>query len=251
MKWNFFLSVLLACVIFVAAPGASANMLSIDYGDEFSGAQQPGGAQPILRAVFDDTLDAYGSNGVRLTLTTLNLTSTEYVLQWLFNFTGDASLLMFNVVNNTDAPPTATNAGNDAYPGDGGGAYDLQFAFTNASGADRFTNGEMIVYDIYTASTAIGADDFDDVSSNPPGEQNFLSAAQIGGILLDPNDDATAGICLAGNPEWTPEDGYDCGSGWIAGGYTPQSVVPVPPAVWLFGTGLLGLVGVARRKQAT
>jgi hypothetical protein len=28
------------------------------------------------------------------------------------------------------------------------------------------------------------------------------------------------------------------------------SVVPVPAAVWLFGSGLLGLVGVARRKHA-
>ena len=26
--------------------------------------------------------------------------------------------------------------------------------------------------------------------------------------------------------------------------------VPVPAAVWLFGSGLLGLVGVARRKQS-
>ena len=28
------------------------------------------------------------------------------------------------------------------------------------------------------------------------------------------------------------------------------SVVPVPAAVWLFGSGLLGLVGIARRKKA-
>jgi hypothetical protein len=28
-----------------------------------------------------------------------------------------------------------------------------------------------------------------------------------------------------------------------------RNVVPVPPAVWLFGSGLLGLVGVARRKE--
>ena len=28
------------------------------------------------------------------------------------------------------------------------------------------------------------------------------------------------------------------------------TAVPVPAAVWLFGTGLLGLIGVARRKQA-
>jgi len=26
--------------------------------------------------------------------------------------------------------------------------------------------------------------------------------------------------------------------------------VPVPAAVWLFGSGLIGLVGVARRKKA-
>ena len=29
----------------------------------------------------------------------------------------------------------------------------------------------------------------------------------------------------------------------------PPSAVPVPAAVWLFGSGLLGLVGVARRKK--
>ena len=28
------------------------------------------------------------------------------------------------------------------------------------------------------------------------------------------------------------------------------SAVPVPPAVWLFGSGLLGLVGIARRRSA-
>ena len=29
-----------------------------------------------------------------------------------------------------------------------------------------------------------------------------------------------------------------------------QTVIPVPAAVWLFGSGLLGLVGMARRKKA-
>ena len=33
-------------------------------------------------------------------------------------------------------------------------------------------------------------------------------------------------------------------------GITPTSAVPVPAAVWLLGSGLLGLVGVARRKMA-
>ena len=30
---------------------------------------------------------------------------------------------------------------------------------------------------------------------------------------------------------------------------TGTGVVPVPAAVWLFGSGLLGLVGMARRKK--
>jgi hypothetical protein len=36
------------------------------------------------------------------------------------------------------------------------------------------------------------------------------------------------------------------------GGFlTPlASTVPVPPAVWLFGSGLLGLIGIAKRKKA-
>ncbi|MGB5583097.1 MAG: VPLPA-CTERM sorting domain-containing protein [Gammaproteobacteria bacterium] len=32
--------------------------------------------------------------------------------------------------------------------------------------------------------------------------------------------------------------------------YGSATAVPVPAAVWLFGTGLLGLIGVAKRKQA-
>ena len=35
------------------------------------------------------------------------------------------------------------------------------------------------------------------------------------------------------------------GSNIVAG-----SVVPVPPAVWLFGSGLIGLIGIARRQKS-
>ena len=33
-------------------------------------------------------------------------------------------------------------------------------------------------------------------------------------------------------------------------GFVQQVVVPIPPAVWLFGSGLIGLIGMARRKKA-
>ena len=36
----------------------------------------------------------------------------------------------------------------------------------------------------------------------------------------------------------------------LDGGVPPEAVVPIPAAAWLFGSALLGLVGVARRKKA-
>ena len=36
----------------------------------------------------------------------------------------------------------------------------------------------------------------------------------------------------------------------MAGSYVSNNVVPIPAAVWMFGSALLGIVGVARRKQA-
>lgn len=43
-----------------------------------------------------------------------------------------------------------------------------------------------------------------------------------------------------------------CTSAWVAGGgdaSTPPQAVPVPAAAWLFGSGLLGLAGCARRGR--
>jgi len=55
------------------------------------------------------------------------------------------------------------------------------------------------------------------------------------------------------NPvEGCGENMATCDSAWFGGGeglFPPGSVVPVPAAVWLFGSGLLGMVGVARRGR--
>jgi len=40
-------------------------------------------------------------------------------------------------------------------------------------------------------------------------------------------------------------DGYDAAPSFVG----TTAVIPVPAAVWLFGSGLIGLVGVARRKK--
>jgi hypothetical protein len=64
-------------------------------------------------------------------------------------------------------------------------------------------------------------------------------AAQIGGDL--PGDLGTfsrTGVGIA-----------NAGEGGPSGTITAFNVVLVPPAVWLFGSGLLGLIGVARRRN--
>lgn len=47
-----------------------------------------------------------------------------------------------------------------------------------------------------------------------------------------------------------PPDGKNKNCGAATSHVTGYGVVPVPAAVWLFGSGLLGLVGVARRRRA-
>lgn len=47
------------------------------------------------------------------------------------------------------------------------------------------------------------------------------------------------------------EDTDSTGTTYLATGFlTSVTVVPIPPAVWLFGSGLIGLIGIARRKKA-
>jgi hypothetical protein len=48
------------------------------------------------------------------------------------------------------------------------------------------------------------------------------------------------------SPDWTPPTFATSEVGFVL---TDDAVIPIPPALWLFGSGLLGLVGMARRKN--
>ena len=73
-------------------------------------------------------------------------------------------------------------------------------------------------------------------------------------LILDeaanPNDyTANTGGSIGGSPQQTGSfQGSSINFDIVT--LTETTVVPVPAAAWLFGSGLLGLVGVARRKKA-
>jgi len=70
------------------------------------------------------------------------------------------------------------------------------------------------------------------------------SGAPLGCALTD---DGISGVSMATPPFAGHHANFDITTMTITG---VTSAVPVPAAVWLFGSGLLGLVGVARRRKA-
>lgn len=110
--------------------------------------------------------------------------------------------------------------GIDCCKADGDGLYDIKLSFaTNGSG---FQSGQTVVYEI-TGISGLTASSFNFFSTPAGGHGPFLTAAHV----LN-----TTG---AGSG----------GSGWIA-----PTPVPLPAAAWLFGSGLLGLMGIARKRKA-
>ena len=217
--------------LFSLQVSASTVTFNLDY--EFSGAQEPQGASPWAVATIDDSFG--DANTVRLTMEATNLVGAESVTSWFFNFSGDANLLSFNPYDTADATVnyifTDSTDSNTALKADGDGFFDIKFDFAPPSGsfASRFTAGETIIYDLTYTAAPIVASDFNVFSASGGGTGSYLSAAHVQSIA-DP-------IYCSGSSDPA------CGSGWIG-------AVPVPAAVWLFGSGLLGLVGVARRCRA-
>lgn len=199
---------------------AQASTLQLNFIFEFSGAQAPAGPTPWLTAVFDD----FGGTGsVRLTMSSSGLVNSENVKEWYFNLNPaldpTALIYTYNAGLSTAAAAVSIADGVDCCKADGDGKYDFQFSFAPSSG---FTPGKTVVYDI-TGIGSLTAASFNYLSAPAGGHGPYLSAAHV---------QNTTG---AGSG----------GSGWVAGVAT--STIPVPAAVWMFGSAL-GLLGWIRRR---
>ena len=206
----------------IAAKSAHAS-LSFDPGNTFSGTAPAGS----LTADFTDV-----AGGAQLVITS-NLAAGENLdpgkaLYFNINPSKDSLLpsLTFTLTGNTGFSEAASvMTGADSFKADGDGNYDINFTFSPSTKA--FTTGESQTYKITTASGTISASDFVNyLSSTGGGNGNWLAAIHV---------------------QNTPSGGS--GSAWV--GATEVTPVPLPAAAWLFGPGLLGLVGMRKRvKQA-
>ena len=94
--------------------------------------------------------------------------------------------------------------------------------------------------------------------TGPVGGGNFIATGTEGTLTLTGSDQFILGISTDGGTNWSGDTSV---TSLGANAYTVNfsdgsvlevdvSVIPIPATVWLFGSGLLGLVGIARRRKA-
>ena len=226
-KWNVHAFLLvLGALLFTPAQAAT---VTFNLGTVFSaGAVAPDGPAPYATVTLDDG----GTSGtVAMTVQVAGTVGDADLDQLYLNFDTSLDLTALDFTYDPGSTgPDAENGkqgngifvGTDAFQSDGDGAYDILFDFPPppGSGSVRFTAGEYVTYWI-TSTEAITAQSFNFLSAEGGGEGTYLAASHF--ISTGP-------------------DGLE--SAWVG-----ASAIPVPAAVWLFGSGLIGLAGVARRRR--
>jgi hypothetical protein len=196
---------------------------------EFSGGSAPAsGTAPWIQAQFSDV----SPGTVELTLSTPNLTGSEFVSDWDLNIdpSFNPTNLTFTLSGNPNSitlPTTPIPTGIDSFQADGDGLYDIKFAFATAGNKVRFTGGKSISYTITSSQPGLSASLFNVLSTPAGGHGPYLMAAHV---------QNTPTIIVNGNT---------VNSGWVA----PLAPVPEPSTIILLSMASCALVAFARRQR--
>jgi hypothetical protein len=116
----------------------------------------------------------------------------------------------------------------------------LTYSFTYDNFTIDNTNSTLSNYDtggdIPFTTTATAPFSIDDAAlrATYDADNSVYLFINVGGVVLIQANEMCDGTCQA----------------VAAGSWTRTSVIPIPAAVWLFGSGFIGLIGVARRNKA-
>jgi VPDSG-CTERM motif len=155
----------------------NANALQFILKNDFSGGATPTGSLQV------DITNA-GTDTVQLKITSL-LVGTEFVSDLYLNLDPalTASSLNFGTPTRTGTfglDPVITTSSPPPLNADGGGTFDIRFAFDTAPPGDRFGSGgppaDSLTYTV-TGITGLDETDFNFLSQPPSGGNGFFAAA--------------------------------------------------------------------------
>jgi hypothetical protein len=218
------------------APAYAATVV-LSYDQEFSGGQAPAGGTPWMVSTFSASPTTYTIGGttydaVRLTIDLSMLQSGAFISETDFNVNPslNPANLSFHFVSGNANANIAPSLATDGFKAGGDGYYDISLGFATAAN-QRFAAGTQAVFDISATDVLTAAllspEAFAFLSTPAGGNGPFYAATHVQG---------SRGPCVGGG----------CGgNGWIAA----TTVVPLPAAAWLLGSGLAGLGAFVRRQR--
>ncbi len=208
-------------IIFGMSPNLAALTINLGGGDftaDMGGTGSLGGSgadlpnNALILTFLNNGLDT-----VRLTVDGSNLpTGTAKVSDIWFNV--DPNLMLSSFSNVSGVSASNISLGQDTFNvGGGAGSFDVKIEYGVSGPTGDFFSGSSSVFDF----TGVGLTEnaFNFLSTGAGGSPNPLHAAFH--------------LNLTGNGN--------------SGHYGSTSPVPIPAAVWLFGSALVGLVGIKRR----
>jgi hypothetical protein len=233
------LNAVIGPLAFLTLASVQAATLTLEFDTSFGNPNDtdtapPDGATPWLTAVFDDG-NTPGS--VTLTMTVSGTIGIAEISQIYLNLDPVYDPADLTITRNAGSStgPVENSIGQsaNAYKPDSDGLMDILIDLP-PPGGDRFGAGEVLVYDISEGTNSLTASSFNFLSTPDPNEANptgpWLAAAKVS---------STGSLTVTCNSVNGPIG--EC-SDWIAPG-----IIPVPAAVWLFGSAL-GLLGWMRRQ---